>query len=74
MLSVSDDAVPIEKVGLVYPTRVSMDRSTIQVERKQVNLLPGMAVTVEIKTGQRRVIEYLLSPLLKSVKESLRER
>ena len=74
VLSVSDDAAPIEKVGLVYPTRVSMDRATIQVEGKQVNLFPGMAVTVEIKTGQRRVIEYLLSPLLKSVKESLRER
>ena len=74
VLSVSDDAAPIEKVGLVYPTRVSMDRSTIQVEGKQVNLSPGMAVTVEIKTGQRRVMEYLLSPLLKSVKESLRER
>jgi hemolysin D len=74
VLSLSDDAAPIEKVGLVYPTRVSMDRSTIQVEGRQVNLSPGMAVTVEIKTGQRRVIEYLLSPLLKSVKESLRER
>ena len=74
VLTVSDDAVSIEKVGLIYPTRVSMDRSTIQVEGKQVNLSPGMAVTVEIKTGKRRVIEYLLSPLLKSVKESLRER
>lgn len=74
VLTVSDDAAPIEKVGLVYPTRVSMDRSTMQVEGKPVNLSPGMAVTVEIKTGQRRVIEYLLSPLLKSVKESLRER
>jgi len=74
VLSVSDDAAPIEKVGLVYPTRVSMDRSTIQVEGRHVNLSPGMAVTVEIKTGQRRVIEYLLSPLLKSVKESIRER
>ncbi|WP_053378906.1 HlyD family type I secretion periplasmic adaptor subunit [Nitrospira moscoviensis] len=74
VLTVSDDAAPIEKVGLVYPTRVSMEPSTIQVEGKQVNLSPGMAVTVEIKTGQRRVIEYLLSPLLKSVKESLRER
>ena len=51
-----------------------MDRSTIDVEGKQVNLSPGMAVTVEIKTGKRRMIEYLLSPLLKSVKESLRER
>jgi hemolysin D len=74
VLSVSDDAAPIEKVGLVYPTRVSMDRATIQVEGKQVHLSPGMAVTVEIKTGQRRVIEYLMSPLLKSVQESLRER
>ncbi|MEP6934938.1 MAG: HlyD family type I secretion periplasmic adaptor subunit [Nitrospirota bacterium] len=74
VLSISDDAAPIEKVGLVYPTRVSMDRGTIQVEGKQVHLSPGMAVTVEIKTGQRRVIEYLLSPLLKSVQESLRER
>ncbi|MBH0201154.1 MAG: HlyD family type I secretion periplasmic adaptor subunit [Nitrospira sp.] len=74
VLTVSDDAVPIEKVGLVYQTRVSMDRSTIQVEGRQVNLSPGMAVTVEIKTGQRRIIEYLLSPLLKSMKESLRER
>ena len=74
VLSVSDDAAPIEKVGLVYPTRVSMDRSTIQVDGKQVNLSPGMAATVEIKTGKRRLIEYLLSPLLKSVKESLRER
>jgi hemolysin D len=74
VLSVSDDAAPIDKVGLVYPTRVSMDRSTIDVEGKQVNLSPGMAVTVEIKTGQRRVIEYLLSPFVKSMKESLRER
>ena len=74
VLTVSDDAALIEKVGLIYPTRVSMDRGTIQVEGKQVHLTPGMAVTVEIKTGQRRVIEYLLSPLLKSVKESLRER
>jgi hemolysin D len=74
VLTVSGDAAPIEKVGLVYPTRVSLDRGTIQVEGKQVHLTSGMAVTVEIKTGQRRVIEYLLSPLLKSVQESLRER
>ena len=74
VVTVSGDAAPVEKVGLVYPARVSMDRSTIDVEGKPVHLAPGMAVTVEIKTGQRRVIEYLLSPLLKSVKESLRER
>jgi hemolysin D len=46
----------------------------MEVEGKQIHLSPGMAVKVEVKTGQRRVIEYLLSPLVKSVKESLRER
>lgn len=74
VVTVSDDAASIEKVGLVYPTRVSLDRGSIQVEGKTVNLSPGMAVTVEIKTGQRRIIEYLLSPLLTSMKESLRGR
>ena len=76
VLTVSDDAVPLdkEKGGLVYASRVSMDRATMQVDGKQIHLSPGMAVTVEIKTGQRRVIEFLLSPLLKSMKESLRER
>lgn len=76
VLSVSDDAVPLDKDkgGLVYSGRISMDRATMQVEGKQIHLSPGMAVTVEIKTGQRRVIEYLMSPLLKSMQESLRER
>lgn len=74
VLTVSDDAVSVEHVGLVYPARVSMERDHLEVNGKPVHLTPGMAVTVEIKTGQRRVIEYLLSPLLKSVKESLRER
>ena len=39
-----------------------------------VNLAPGMAVTVEVKTGQRRIIEYVMSPLLRYRQESLRER
>ncbi|MCS6897563.1 MAG: HlyD family type I secretion periplasmic adaptor subunit, partial [Nitrospira sp.] len=74
VLTVSDDAVAVEGVGLVYPARVSLARDAIEVDGRPVRLLPGMAVTVEIKTGQRRVMEYLLSPLLKAVNESLRER
>ena len=74
VMTVSNDAIQQEKGGLVYSTRVSMARSTMQVEQKNVNLTPGMAVTVEIKTGTRRAIEYFLSPLLKSAQESIRER
>ena len=46
----------------------------MQVEDKKVNLSPGMAVTAEIKTGSRRIISYLLSPLIKyRQEESARE-
>jgi hemolysin D len=59
---------------LIYAARVSLDRARMQVEEKLVNLSPGMAVTVEIKTGSRRIISYLLSPLVRYKQESLRER
>ena len=50
---------------LNYAARVSLDRTQMQVDDKLVNLSPGMAVTVEIKTGTRLIISYLVSPLLK---------
>ncbi len=71
---VSHDAINDEKRGLIYSTRARLQRATMQVEDKSVNLSAGMAVTVEIKTRQRRVIEYFLSPLLQYGSESLRER
>lgn len=58
----------------VYAAQIALDTARIEVEGRMVDLSPGMAVTVEIKTGQRRVIEYLLSPLLRYKQESLRER
>jgi hemolysin D len=59
---------------LIYAARISLERTQMQVDENLVNLSPGMAVTVEIKTGSRRIIEYLLSPLLRYKQESLRER
>jgi hemolysin D len=71
---VSSDAIQDEKLGLIYSTRVKLAGDTIRVENKTVRLSPGMAVTVEVKTGTRRVIEYFLSPLIRVSNESLRER
>jgi hemolysin D len=59
---------------LSYSARVSLDQTQMLVEDRMVNLAPGMAVTVEIKTGTRRLIQYLMSPLLRYKEESLRER
>lgn len=72
--SVSHDAINDEKRGLIYSSRVRMPKTTLMVDGTEVSLSPGMAVTVEVKTGQRRVIEYFLAPLLQHTSESLRER
>ncbi len=72
--TLSDDAVPIEDLGLAYTASISLAASAIRVDGRDVKLSPGMAVTVEVKTGKRRVIEYLLSPLLRYKSESARER
>jgi hemolysin D len=59
---------------LNYSARVSLDRVQMQVEDRMVSLAPGMAVTVEIKTGSRTILSYLLSPLRRYRQEILRER
>jgi hemolysin D len=59
---------------LMYAARVSLDHQQMQVDDRLVNLSPGMAVTVEIDTGTRRIISYLLSPLARYAHDSLRER
>jgi len=74
VVSVSRDAIADEKRGLLFSSRIRLDRSFIDVDGVQVGFTPGMSVVVEIKTGMRRVIEYFLSPLLQYKRESLRER
>ncbi|TPL43613.1 HlyD family type I secretion periplasmic adaptor subunit [Mesorhizobium sp. B2-4-6] len=59
---------------LEYAARVSLDRAYMQVDDKLVKLGPGMAVTIEIKTGARSIIGYFLSPLAKYKQEALRDR
>lgn len=71
---VSQDAIQDEKRGLIYAVKVSLLEPTMNIDGRQVVLSPGMSGSVEIKTGSRRVIEYVLSPLLQHTRESLRER
>lgn len=74
VVDVSHDAVPDEARGLVYRMRVRLDRQDLEVDGRPVPLAPGMTVAVEARTGTRRLIEYLLSPLLRYRDEAARER
>jgi hemolysin D len=54
--------------------KVVLDKSTIRVNGREFALTPGMSADVDIKTGTQRIIEYVLSPLLRHQRESLHER
>lgn len=74
VVHVSDDAIEDEKRGLIYAVRVRLDQNTLDVDGKPTPVTPGMSVNVEIKTGSRRIIEYVLSPLIRHTREALNER
>lgn len=71
---VTADAVTDEKKGSYYPATLTLNQKDMLIDGKRVNLSPGMNITAEIKTGQRRIIEFLLSPVQRAGNESLRER
>ena len=71
---VTADAVTDEKKGSYYPATLTLSQKDMLIDGKRVNLSPGMNITAEIKTGQRRIIEFLLSPVQRAGSESLRER
>ncbi|MGN7932728.1 HlyD family type I secretion periplasmic adaptor subunit [Sphingopyxis sp. 22461] len=60
--------------GLVYTTRIRLLKRTIRVAGRDQPIGPGLAVQAEIKTGDRRIIQYMLSPIVQAVDEAGRER
>jgi hemolysin D len=71
--TLSDSSEPAGQ-ELLYSARIALDRNDMQIDNRTVPLSPGMAVTVEVKTGSRRLIEYVMSPVLRYRQESMRER
>jgi hemolysin D len=72
--SLSQDAVQDEKLGLVFAVRVALIGRDLPAGARRIAVAPGMGVSVEITTGRRRLIEYLLDPVLRRAQESARER
>ncbi len=62
---VSDDAIEDEKQALLFTARIAVPNAKLQVDDKLLPLSPGMMASVEIKTGTRTMMEYVLSPVMK---------
>jgi len=67
-------AILDEELGPVYEALIQLDRDFIDVEKHPVKLIPGMTVTADIFTGERHLIEYVLTPVMRYQDEVMRER
>ncbi|MDZ7735040.1 MAG: hypothetical protein U5P41_02020 [Gammaproteobacteria bacterium] len=74
VINISHDAVEDEKRGLIYETRIEPEKTSVIINGKEVRLTSGMAISAEVNLGERRLIEYILTPLLRYKEESLNER
>ncbi|MEP1325100.1 HlyD family type I secretion periplasmic adaptor subunit [Nisaea sp.] len=59
---------------LSYTARIEIEREHLTVDGRDVRLVPGMSVTADLLTGERRVLEYVLQPVLRYASEGMRER
>ena len=87
---IAADAVTDERRGLVFPVRIRVESQTLTPARRNqsvvcrgaeasapmrdLSLSPGMAASVEIATGDRRIFNFMLSPIAKATSEAGRER
>jgi HlyD family secretion protein len=71
---VDADALPSAAGQPVHHARIALASTTLPDAPEGFRLLPGMAVTAEVKVGTRRVISYFLEPILRVRREGLREK
>jgi len=71
---IASDTTEDEQLGPVYLALIELKQDRVDIGEREAQLVPGMTMTVDIHIGQRRLIEYVLNPVLRYTNEALRER
>jgi HlyD family type I secretion membrane fusion protein len=71
---IEHSSIQDEILGDVYIVTMSLERDFMKADSTRINLIPGMTCTADIKTGSRKIIDYIISPILRYKDEALKER
>lgn len=71
---ISADTITDEKDESFYLIYLRTEKNYIESNKGHLDIIPGMTATVDILTGKKSVLDYLLKPILKAKNEALRER
>ncbi len=71
---ISADTIEDKRGDLFYQVKVRTPKTTITYRNEQLPIMPGMMTTVDILTGKKTVLDYMLKPILKAKQNALREK
>jgi len=71
---ISPDTIKDEKDNVFYTVRIKTEKNYLERNHKHLKIIPGMTVTVDIITGQKTVLDYILKPILKTKQYTFTER
>jgi len=74
VVSISPDTITDKKENTFYIIHVVTNKNYLGTEKNPLNIIPGMTISVDIITGQKTVMEYILKPILKSKQYVFSER
>lgn len=71
---ISADTITNEKGESFYRVKIRTDQATLRHKGQDLPIIPGMVTTVDILTGERTVMQYLMKPFIKTLDSALKER
>lgn len=71
---ISADTITDERGESFYRVRVRTNETSLGTEENPLEIIPGMTAQIDVITGEKTVLDYLLKPILKARNEALRER
>jgi len=74
VVAISPDAVTNEEGDSFYQVKILTDENALKRKGEVLPIIPGMVASVDILTGEKTVMEYLMKPFIKTLNESLNER
>ncbi len=71
---ISADTITNEKGESFYRVKVRTEVTSLKHNGQELPIIPGMVATVDILTGERTIMEYMLKPFIKTIDSAMRER
>lgn len=74
VVTISPDTVTDKNDNVYYVVKIQTDKKYLGTKEKPLKIIPGMMVNVDIITGEKTVLEYILKPILKAKQYTFTER